>query len=289
MTGLWCAKPTQDDPLDRDGHGDEIYAAAYVRKYDRATYQNIYNFNRQTRTYGDSNQSDRVQAGTQTGLGGIRAMDSIPNNATADRRVAPQDNSYFPYKIWGGNLTDGADAVIISPSIWESDGKPQLFYDWNSKQQMLTLNMFLDQKVQDQITSRKFGPVTLGATVGTTGDVTSGMKTANDVLLMSLGIPPLGMLTSGLDRPIGLVQGSTDQNALPNTVVILTREIIEAALSAPHPQIATAPVIILTPKPGIMVITFVDSGQNLGDGGASYVMALQVERCEGSLLPYCTD
>jgi hypothetical protein len=289
MTGLWCAKATQDDPLDRDGHGDEIYAAAFVRKYDRTTTQNLLSYNRQTRVYGDSNQSDRIQAGTQTALGGIRAMDSIPNNATADRRVAPQDNSYFPYKLWGGTLTDGAEALIISPSIWESDGVPNLFYQWNAKQNIVSSSIFLDTKVQDQIASRKFGPLTLGATVGTSGDVASGAGTFGDIVLALAGIPPINMLTSGLDRPIGLVQSGPDQNALPNTAIVLTREIIEAALSSSHPPIAPAPVVIPTPKPGIMVITFADSGPRLGDTGASYVMALQVERCEGSLLQFCAD
>ncbi len=289
MTGLWCAKATQDNPLDLDGHGDEVYAAAFVRKYDRTTTQNLLSFNRQTRVYGDSNQSDRIQAGTQTALGGIRAMDSIPNNATADRRVAPQDNSYFPYKLWGGTLTDGADALIISPSIWESDGKPSLFYQWNEKQNSVSSSMFLDTKVQDQITSKKFAPVTLGATVGTPGDVSSGSHTAGDIVMALVGIPPLNMLTSSGDRPIGLVQSDLDRNALPNTAIVLTREIIETALSSSHPPVASAPVIILTPKPGIMVITFSDSGPKLGDTGASYVMALQVERCEGSLLQFCED
>ncbi len=289
MTGLWCVKATQDDPLDRDGHGDEIYAAAFVRKYDRTTGQNLLSFNRQTLTYGDSNQSDRIQAGSQTALGGIRAMDSIPNNATADRRVAPQDNSYFPYKLWGGTLTDGSDALIISPSIWESDGKPNLFYQWNAKQNIVSSSIFLDTKVQDQITSRKFGPLTLGAAVGTSGDVTSGLNTSTDIVLALLGIPPINMLSSGADRPIGLVQSGPDQNALPNTAIVLTREIIETALSSSHPPIASAPVVIPTPKPGIMVITFADSGPRLGDTGASYVMALQVERCDGPLLQFCAD
>lgn len=104
-----------------------------------------------------------------------------------------------------------------------------------------------------------------------------------------VGIPPINLLTSGADRPIGLVQSGPDQNALSHTAIVLTREIIETALSGSHPPIGSAPVPILTPKSGIMVITFADSGPRMGDTGASYVMALQVERCEGSLLPFCAD
>jgi hypothetical protein len=299
MTGLWCAKPTHDDPLDFDGHGDEVYAAAFVRKYDRKTTQIQEYYARQTRVYGDSNKSDRIQAGSQTQMGGVRAFDSVPNNATADRRVAPQDNSLFPYKLWGGTLTDGAEALVISPSVWESDGEPSFFYIWNQNQNTTSNSIFLDTKLQDLITSRKFATLTSGVTAGTAG---GAGRVADDVILSTtltmLGIPALPFFVRGHDRPIGLVESGPDQNALPNTAVVLTREIIETALASPYATLATPPapgIAIPINKPGIMVVTFADDSNNiggnstLGDARATYVMTLQVERCEGSDAQFCPN
>jgi hypothetical protein len=184
-------------------------------------------------------------------------------------------------------LTDGADVLVISPSIWESDGKPGLLSGWVAKQNESSSNILLDSKVQDLITTRTMAPVTVGAIAAGTGSVTAVTRSVFDVHFVLLGIPPITMLMSGADRPIGLIASDADTTAFPNTLVVLTREMIEAALSNPARPLADAPAIIPTPKPGILAITFSDSG--LVSQVAQYVMTIQVERCEGSLLQYCAD
>lgn len=92
----------------------------------------------------------------------------------------------------------------------------------------------------------------------------------------ALGIPPGLNLVGGEDRPIGMA-GPT----LPNTTVVLTREIVEAALAAPPLGLVMpmAPMQIRVPKPGIMVINFEDQGSFFStDRKAFYSMILQVER-----------
>jgi hypothetical protein len=301
MTGLWCSSPTKDDPFGIDGQGDEIYAAAFVRRYDRGGSIQEYT-SRQTMIYGDSNKApDRIQAGTQTQLGGIRRYDSIPNNITADRRFDPQDrSSQFPYKLWGGTLTDSADVLLISPSIWESDNKTDYFLQWNQRQNSTINDIFLDTRVLDQINGKRFGAVTLGATGSVTGVAQqAGINAGIWAALGLIGLPPIPFFIGGGDRPVGLVENGPDQNALPNTAVVLTREIIETALSSPYNTLVPAApgVNIQIAKPGIMIVPFVDISRNIsgnvapleGDARAVYVMAIQVERCEGNLLQYCPD
>jgi hypothetical protein len=159
---------------------------------------------------------------------------------------------------------------------------------WNQKQSALNSSIYLNTKVLDQITSNRFGSLNLGTTVSTTGTVTSAANTFSDVSLVLLGIPPLAMLTNGGDRPIGLVESDPNQNALTNTAVVLTREIIETALSGSVPAPYTYGPYLTIPfqKPGIMAIPFTDSTST---PGAMYVMTVQVERCDGSLLQYCAD
>ena len=76
MTGLLCMSPTVDDQLNRDGKGDEIYGAAFVRQYNRTTGQLTNSRNAKTWVYGDTNgfvdaqgNPTRKQAGSLSPLG----------------------------------------------------------------------------------------------------------------------------------------------------------------------------------------------------------------------------
>jgi hypothetical protein len=294
ITGLRCGRAILDDPLDRDGKGDEIYAAAYVRRYDRRTGEFLEQSTHQTVEYGDNrNFPGREQAGSLSPTGGIGDLDSIPPNASADRCCPPQD-SRFPLKLWQGSLTDGADVLIISPSVWESDGDPSWLYVWGQAQNQLGESLLSRQEVQDQINRKLFGPITVGATAANSGNLT---QAGAGVIVGALGVPLVGLpvqaLTGGFkDRPIGLVPNGVDATVLPNTTIILTREIIEAALSSSHQAVVSPAqgVNVVTPKPGIMVFNFMDTfrpndwsslGLGLGINDVSpglFTMVLQVER-----------
>lgn len=295
ITGLRCGKAILDDPFDRDGKGDEVYAAAYVRRYDRRTGDFLEQSVPQTAVYGDTrNFPDREQAGSLSPTGGIGDFDSIPPNASADRCCVPDPaRKRFPLLLWQGSLTDGGDVLIISPSVWESDGDPSWFYVWGEAQHRLGESLLSRQEVQDQISRKVFGPITLGATGANSGNLS---QAAAGVIVGSLGLPMFGLpvqaFTGGFkDRPIGLVPNGVDATALPNTTIVLTREIIETALSSGHlPAVNAAQgVIVITPKPGIMVFNFADTfktndwsqlglglGVNVSPG--LFTMILQVER-----------
>src|SRR6185503_5609315 len=140
--------------------------------------------------------------------------------------------------------------------------------------------------VQDQIEGKRFGTVALGSTEsvsGNTGRLVENL-TIGAVEAAFGGIPPLQFFKGGPDRPIGLAPHEINGNVLPNTAVILTREIIESALTATYPPVVnpTPSVLISISKPGILVITFQDQSRNIpsntpaSDARALYSMALQV-------------
>ena len=274
ITRLTCIKQTLDDPLQKDGRGDEIYAAAFYRRYDRKTTANLEMSEVQTRVYGDFYQApDRIQAGTRSAAGGIQSGDMIPDGASAQRTLPPQV-SQFPLLVWQGPLTDGADALLISPSIWESDGNPQLFSGWVQSQTSLSNSIFLAAKVQNEIGSRVFQPLTLGTSEGVSGSLASAA--AQTAVLAAFGLPPvLTLFSAPQDRPIGL-RGTKDANGvdtalLPNTTIVLTREIIEQALRSSSGGGQSV----------LMTITFADDfsvSNGVLDLPGTYLMVLEVER-----------
>lgn len=284
VTGLRVFQASSDDILSRDGMGDEVFAAAYVRRYDRGTGQIAEFSSRQTMVYGDVNGfgTQRVQAGTMSPTGGLRNFDVIPDGATSTERLAPPQDVVFPWRLWEGTLTDKSDALVISPSIWEVDGDNSPFQYWVQQQTTRNASIFVSTSVQNQISTLQFGHLIQGGAEAPGGIFAIDPKNvATDAVLGFMGLPPLATLLAGsADRPIGVVQ-SVMNAFLPNTTVVLTREIIEQAL-AQRPIGATMingfPLALT--QPGIMVIPFVDGRLTslLKASPAVYLMLLQVER-----------
>jgi hypothetical protein len=287
VTGLISGMATSDNPLipAADGRGDEIYAAAVVRRYDRRTSQAVESSSLQTFVYGDTFQApDRQIAGSLSPLGGIVDSDRIPRDMSVARAAAPQEG-IFPWRLWEGTLTNGADALIISPSIWESDNNPRLAAQWAANQNSLTGSLLTRQQVLNQINGSQFGSFYLdpvaGAPVNNLAlDVV--LSVVSGTLVLPLVVQQANVGFSPFDRPIGLVRNRPDSMALANPQVVLTREIIESALNSPFQTTIPTPqpgVVVIVPKPGIMLISFADGDMsNTGERQAAYYMTLQVEK-----------
>jgi hypothetical protein len=303
IVSMRAYQSSRDDILSRDGMGDEVYAAAFVRRYDRRTSALAESYMRGTTPHGDVNQfgASRIQAGSMSATGGLRDADMIPDGPVSALRSIPPQEASFPWMLWEGTLTDGADALVITPSLWEQDGSNGLHTQWAQQQQMLSSSIFTKASVQDQIAQKAFGVLVSGSS-GVNGS--SGLnflgRTAVDILLLSFGVPIVNLLQTSADRPIGIVMNASapDQTLLLTHTVVLTREIIEAALAKPALGIIPSPartnpeldatglksmlaVGVLAPKPGIMVIQFQDGilPDFLGPvRPAVYQMFLQVER-----------
>ncbi|MFN0181480.1 MAG: hypothetical protein ACKVZ0_21940 [Gemmatimonadales bacterium] len=287
LTGLRALQPSFDDQLSRDGKGDEVYAAAMVRRYDRRTGAIAEWSGSRTLTYGDTHNfgTSRVQAGTFSSTGGIRFSDPIPNVADPADRVGAPSTVAFPLKLWEGTLTDGQDALVISPSLWEEDGSNQSFLIWNQQMEALNPQLMTRPEVQYQITNQRFAPFLFGSS-GMNDGVRDAVEMVAKQLFSWMLVYEIGknIFEVGADRPIGLHRSGLNGEALPNTVIVLTREIIEASL-APLPP-GTLPFGLPVawprmPKPGVMMIPFIDGEhwfgvQRLPD--ARYEMYLKVER-----------
>jgi hypothetical protein len=214
----------------------------------------------------------------------------------------PAQTSTFPMRIFEGTLVDGGNALLISPSLWEQDGSNAYFIQWQQTQTTLNSVLFAKQGVHDEIAQKTFRPLKFGmssndANVG----ATSMVNTITDTMIMlgGGGVPIVGLLAQSGDRPLGLQENGRDQTALPNHVIVLTREIIEAALARPAlgpipSPVANAPsgglqgtpaiarVGVIAPKPGVMVLQFEDRNVSgtlaFPERPAIYQMYIQVER-----------
>lgn len=270
LAGVIAGQPTGDSIIngvigigDPDGKGDEIYGAAYVRRFDRATFQLLESSMRQTLPYGDitGNSTSRLQGGSQTPTGGVAAGDWIPGNLSVARLYPAQDNA-FPFRVWEGRLTDAADVLVIAPTVWEYDGGNGILAQWVQSQTVLNNTILQDANVQARINTKTFGVMQAG--------VTSPTFPSN---------PIQALIDGRQDRPIGIrTMGSG--SVVPNMTLVLTREIIEQALAAQWATIQTTVVpgqTIAIPKPGILIVNFVDQ-QMPNRPTAAYSLIIQVEK-----------
>lgn len=241
MTGLMCMRHIT-------GGGDAIYGAAVIRQYDRRSGQGTMSTNANTWVYGDTNGmiGQRLQAGTRGPLGGIQAGDFVPTGfIVGPKDTLPPQANIFPMTLFQGTLTDGIDALVISPSVWISYGDNSMFFNWNQNEDSLTNSIYLDSHVQNQINTQAFGTLSFGASQNVSGSANSTLAgdatvTAVETSVQAAGLTfgiPLGVFTAGPshDRPIGVGPASADPTAttiLPNATLVLTREIIEKHLGS---------------------------------------------------------
>jgi len=241
MTGLMCAKAIT-------GGGDAIYGAAVIRQYDRSSGQAKMFTNANSWVYGNTNGmiGQRIQAGTWGPMGGIGNGNFVPTGfSPGPRDTLPPQPNVFPLALWQGTLTNGVDALVISPSLWISYGDNSMFFNWNQNEDSLTNSIYLDSHVQNQINTQTFGPLFFGASQNVSGSAASSVAGATVVgateeLIQASGLTfgiPVGIFAitgPSHDRPIGVSEADknnpTSNTVLPNATLVLTREIIEKVL-----------------------------------------------------------
>jgi hypothetical protein len=285
-----------DDVLSRDGRYDEVYGGFTMLRFDRKTGDVLDRDLRRTKVLGDINNfPDRLRAGTASGTGGLRAGDSYPDAGHARYRGqdgAPPNRQTFPFEVWEGTLTDGADAAIILPTMWEQDNDGSTYDAWHQAEVSSASQIWFDGAVQQALRQTSLG------VIAPPGSITPNMSPtfANDAagaigFFAAVGQPWVATLIAGSrDRPIGMVPGglavgaTTTAASLPRRAIVLTREIIEHALNGP--RILPDPAALdpasmwmlayLDVPVGVIPVLLRDGpGNNLQ---AIYVMYLQVER-----------
>ncbi|MFN0180926.1 MAG: hypothetical protein ACKVZ0_19145 [Gemmatimonadales bacterium] len=123
------ASETADKPLSEDGVFDEVFVASFAERYLRpspATGGGMTLVERQpvqvSHVHGDVANwlpSDRVQAGTASATGGVRARDVI-----SPIWAAPSGNYLGGspgFVLWEGELLPGKHDLLLRPTIWELD------------------------------------------------------------------------------------------------------------------------------------------------------------------------
>jgi hypothetical protein len=137
LLGASVASPTKDTRDNTDGIGDEIYAAAVAMVWDRRT--NILQPPTVARTleYGDVNAirkaPNRIRAGNGGQGGGLVAGTTVPDNFIAGQLSTEPRSDQLPMLVWTGVLTDGIDALVVAPSLWEKDTANNGFLDYQRR------------------------------------------------------------------------------------------------------------------------------------------------------------
>jgi hypothetical protein len=277
-----------DDMLSRDGKYDEVYGGFTVLHFDRKTGEVLDRDLRRTKVLGDINNfPDRLRAGSASAMGGLRAGDSYPDAGHARFRGygGTEPNSQtFPFKVWEGTLTDGADAAIIMPTMWEQDSDGSPYDAWHQSEVSSASQIWFDAAVQQALKQTSLGVIAPPGSITPNMTPTFGKDAlAATGFFAALGQPWVAALFAGSrDRPIGMTSGTVP--ALPRRAIVLTREIIEHSLNGsrilPDPASLGADNMWMlayfdVPIGVIPVLLRDGPGHNLQ---ANYVMYLQVER-----------
>ena len=312
-TGFRVLHQTKDDVLSRDGHGDEVYGGFVVFRYDRRTSKLMDNadlrrtnvigesgFDGQTfGSFGDINgvvPHGRIRGGTASAGGGFQQNDVFPAVADPSKTygAAYTDNT-FPFQLFNGSLTDGQEAIVILPSLWEADGYRDGFAKWTNFESSNAIQIWSDQGVQGAVAGTQLAVISPSGSLETSFGPHLNSGDAFGVALTPV-FGPLAMLNSGSnDRPIGAsmngvsgLGGLAAGPVLPRRAIVITREIIEATLNklasynpasvAPSVfQIYGAPPVVLPPPPpGTLAIQLFETPQD--DLQGMYILYLKVER-----------
>jgi hypothetical protein len=242
------------------------------------------------RVFGEVNSSaNRLRAGTASATGGLKNGDSYPDISTARIRSPqgpPPNRETFPFEVWTGDLTNASDAVIILPSLWSRDGKTQPYDDWQSSELTAASQIWWDRAVQQGLRGNSLG--VLAPAGSATPSVDPLGRLAGAAFQAGLGQPwALAVLfdPSAKDRPIGI---NPQARGLPRRAIVLTREMIEAALNGPKAPLS--PTMLVPNYPawmlayldvpvGVIPVLLSDYVPPPGEPLKwAYVMYLQVER-----------
>ncbi len=130
LNGFTALRQSYDHPLQIDGKGDELYAAAWVAEVDTASPEVAKHWVVRSRTMGDRNGfANRVKMGSASPLGGVRTGDKYPIPAPWQRKGGLAGDS-LPMVLWEGDMLPGRSAVVITPTLWEWDDNPEIFAYW---------------------------------------------------------------------------------------------------------------------------------------------------------------
>ena len=213
VRSIQVVTPTADEPSQKDGVGDEVYAAAVVARADRNTGAKLGASVVKSKEYGDIGSNgipfpNRIRAGTASAEGGLNGGSSIGTPGTPGAET-------FPILLWEGSLSDGGEAVVVFPSIWERDTVDVSWSEYSLNWMNSPAPILASQLLRDAYTSTALAPIvakveTGAVQQGVTGPVYGNYVVSSDRL-------------SGFDRMIG-TSSSDGTPIYSERMVVLTRE-----------------------------------------------------------------
>jgi hypothetical protein len=135
VSGFTVNNETIDDGTEFDGARDEVFIAGQTRVHGKDGTVLSSSDVQKSRIMGSPLTPDRVQAGSARGShiynfwrqGGLQTGDSFPSSTPWQRSGELKDNE-VPMKLWEGDLVQGENLALVTPTVWEHD--PQNL--WNS-------------------------------------------------------------------------------------------------------------------------------------------------------------
>lgn len=258
LTGFTVFRQTQDHALQMDGKGDEVFISTDVKILDGASNRIIQGFDPKVPSYvfGDVNgrTHDRnlfVQAGSLSNRGGLAHGDEYPRRDPYVSTPTPGPRK-LPLVLWEGELVEGQNAVVVTPTVWEWDGS-------NNADAFNSWLRWARETAERLEKSKEFNELVGGQ--GTT--VVALTKLGADIALSFSGL-----LGTDADRPIGVSRKGDKVEFQPQHLA-LNYVAVENFLSGRH-RVASLPT-------GVYPIQYVDQGDW---GGGNYTLYVKIERVQ---------
>jgi hypothetical protein len=263
LLGFQAINPTADDILDSDGKMDEIMPAVYVRLFDQVSGNPL-----GAGTYphglihGDNQGKfrQRVRAGTASNSGGIQKNDVFPASLMQGAPGSPSATT-FPLKVWEGPLTRDKEALVLYPSLWETDDAPSRWYDGYVSS--------LPPRTLDALNPSTPTGAKLRQALDAAG--ISEIRGDNSFQMDTWGPNATG------DRPIG-IESVPNGGGFFDRVIVLNQRKIEEALAAPpkYPGMPAGTIGLSFTEGGVIRVTGFPDPMSW-NFPANYVLYLRVE------------
>ncbi len=210
LLGARANRQTFDDPLNRDGWGDEIFASTIVSLIDRNTLAVRQSNVKTTQVYASFCSYPTcivVPNGTVTGSMvpfSLPLLMSVASPGLPDR---------FPLQLFRGALSP-SDAIVLAPSLWEWDGDNRGFQFWQTHQAPVVDSVATPAIATGDARWRRGGWCGIWHNIS----AETGPRLSSRTIV----------LDAGMDRPLMNVENTWCQEYL-----VLTRDAIERLLTQP--------------------------------------------------------
>jgi hypothetical protein len=169
---------------------------------------------------------------------------------------SPSGNA-LPLDLWQGQLVEKKNAVVVVPTLWETDGDSQYRQRWNTSERSA-----FDYFMKTCDPTLNLCPRVWGGTWGVSNLYAS--PPGIGAIMGEWNPTPLSPLGNPSDRPIGV----DDHNWFGPAYVVINYDVAEAALAAPPAAGCSAP--------GTLAVEYNDNETLAG----KYVLYLQIERTQ---------